>query len=157
MTRHVGGLRFARAIERPAGVPQGRPRGAKAAGLRYERALAASMPAAKHGVWFEFEDSRGRGLCQTDLLFPYAGVCYILEAKYTWTLAGHEQIEHLYVPVVSKALGRRVFGIVVCRRLIAGMPTGVVICCDVYSAMREAQAGSRTVWHWLGTPALAAA
>ena len=155
MSRRIVNLTFAAPCDRPASIPLARPRGAKAAGLRYEQALASTMPIAKHGVWFTFRDKNGLGWCQTDLLLPYGGTCFVLECKYSWTFAGHEQIEQLYVPVVSKALGRRVRGLVVCRRLATWMPADVIVCSDVYSALRAAEDGRRTVWHWLGTPALA--
>ena len=64
MTREVRNLRQVRVLtERPECIPQGRPRGAKALGVRYENAIAASVAfaPAKHGVWIEFDDAAGHG------------------------------------------------------------------------------------------------
>lgn len=152
--RTIRGLKWARALPaRPSCIPQGRPRGAKAQGLRYERALAAMLPAARHGQWFEFEDLGGRGYCQVDLLLdrPEGGLL-ILEAKYTWTFEGHQQIEGLYVPVVERAWGMRAKGVVVAKRLVPG----VVGVAKVVGTLEEASAwaSGRVVLHWLGKGAL---
>lgn len=160
MTREIEGLLWSRACPRPAGIPIGRPRGAKAAGLRYERALARALPAPRvHGQWFEFEDARGRGVCQTDLLLSVSrgGTIVVLEVKYSWTAEGHQQLEKLYLPIVQKATGRQVIGIVVTRRLTESMPRDLVVCSTLAQAIAAASAGRRAVWHWLGTVEMARA
>jgi hypothetical protein len=163
MTRQIAGLEWARPSKRPAGIPIGRPRGAKLAGIRYERGLASALPAAKHGQWFEFKDAAGPGVCQTDLLLGQSGFCLILEVKYTWTIEGHRQLEQLYLPVVERAIARPCLGIVVCRRLVEGM-RGIEVARSLAEAVEIAAAGRRPAWHWLGprsggasvAPALAA-
>lgn len=132
----------------------GRPRGAKAAGLRYERLLAKALPAAKHGQWFEFEDQNGKGLCQVDLMIQLLSGVLILEAKYTWTAEGHAQIEQLYMPVVAAAWGVPTAGLVVCKKLVPGMQ-GVAVAGDLDTALRHLAVGQRTVLHWLGGVTLA--
>lgn len=149
MIRQIRGLEFARPARRPAGLPIGRPRGAKLAGLRYERGLAAEMPEARHGQWFEYRDEAGPGVCQTDLLLGRDGRCLVLEVKYTWTIEGHRQLEWLYLPVVSAAIARPTLGVVVCRRLVEGM-AGVKVARSLDEAFEAAAAGKRTAWHWLG-------
>lgn len=163
MTRVIRGLKWARALDaRPSCIPVGRPRGAKAAGLRYERALAAALPGAKHGQWFEFEDLAGRGYCQVDLLLD-SGLrkdslgrvkLLILESKYTWTFEGHQQIEGLYRPVVERAYGCSVLGIVVAKRLIPGVQGIARICGGLEEAIAAGAGGGRVVLHWLGKGAL---
>ena len=148
--RNVKHLEWARQCARPQCIPVGRPRGAKAQGLRYERLLASRLPLAKHGQWFEFTDGRlGHGYCQPDFLLMLPEVTVILECKYTWTVDGHLQIERLYKPVVAEALGKPAVGIVVCKRLEAEM-RGVSIVGDLKMAISLAVAGHRPVFHWLG-------
>lgn len=148
--RAVRGLETARACERPVGIPFSRPRGAKAAGLRYERDLAKAMPSAKHGQWWEYRDLAGPGFCQTDLIYQLASGVLVLEAKYTWTETGHQQLERLYLPVVSRALAVPTCGIVVCKVLTTEVPRNSV-CSSLEEALGHARAGRRAVLHWLGT------
>lgn len=144
--RAVDGLKWAREAESPWGKRQ-RVRGAKAKGLAYERALAKALPGATHGQWFEFEDRNGRGYCQPDLILCRG---LLLEAKYTWTIDGHRQIEGLYKPVLEKVYGVGWIGIVVCKVLVAGMPRGVKVVGDLAEGVREARAGNQVVLHWIG-------
>ncbi len=149
--RVIRGLRWARACQRPAGLPVGRPRGAKALGVRYERSLAKRLTELNHGQWFEFEDQNGPGVCQTDFILTslnHPDCVFVLECKYSWVIQGHLQIEQLYRPVLEKALALPVHGIVVCKNLKPGI--GDI---RVASGIGEAQAlakHGRVVWHWLG-------
>jgi len=138
-----------RAEAGPFGKPK-RVRGAKAAGIRYEKLLAKALPGAEHGVWWKFRDSNGGGYCQTDLILAKDNFALVLEAKYTWTPAGHGQIEDLYSPVLGMALARPVKGIVVCRNLLPNMPSDIVVTTDPKAAGRMALAGLRVVLHWTG-------
>lgn len=149
MTRRVEGLEWARPTGWPRGLPLQRRRGAKAAGLRYERGVAAQLPACRHGQWFEFSDRNGPGICQTDLLLGREGHCLVLEVKYTWTVEGHKQLEQLYLPVVGLAIQRPVIGLVVCRRLVEGM-RGVKVARSLSEGFELALEGHRAVWHWIG-------
>lgn len=147
--RVISGLISAVDCPRPDSIPKSRPRGRKAAGLRYERELAKALPKALHGQWFRFEDRIGRGHCQTDLLLEtYWGWC-VLEAKYTWTEAGHRQIDQLYRPVVERAMKRPTFGLVVCKVLTREVKPEW-ICSNLNSAVARASAGYKTVLHWIG-------
>lgn len=151
--RKIEGLIWARALpRRPNGIPIDRPRGAKAEGIRYEKALARALPKANHGQWFEFEDSNGRGYCQTDLIFSWKGQIVVLEAKYTWRMAGHRQIEQLYRPILAKITGKPVLGVVVCKRLRPAVAYPVFG--DLEEALRASgPQGPGPVWHWLGLAA----
>lgn len=146
--RRIRGLVWARSCDRPKNLPWVQSRGAKAAGLRYERTLARGIYRAAHGQWWEFEDKAGRGFCQTDVLVELSGGVLILEAKYTWTEEGHRQIEDLYLPVVSKALGLPCIGAVVCKILTPEVPKSSIVG-SLDEAIHLAQR-SRTVLHWLG-------
>lgn len=133
-------------------MPVGRPRGVKAAGLRYEKELARAIPTAVHGQWFEFQDSAGPGHCQPDLLLETAWGWAVLEAKYTWTQLGHQQVEKLYRPVVERAWKAPTFGLVVCKVLTVEVARSA-ICRDLSSALFQAASGRPTVLHWIGNQA----
>lgn len=149
-SRVVQGLKYAVTCGTPGHVGVSRPRGAKAHGLRYERGLAKAVPVARHGQWFQFIDSNGLGTCQTDLLLEFAELMVVLEAKYTWTLAGHWQDERLYRPVVARAFGKPAFGLVVCKTLRAEAEMGdVMVVHRLMDALHWCQR-KRTVLHWLG-------
>jgi hypothetical protein len=148
MKRQLNGLKWAkRLIGRPAGIPIGRPRGAKAAGIRYEKAIGAELSEARRGVWFEFEDRNGPGWCQVDFLLPWASRAIVLEAKYTWIEDAHLELERLYVPIVEAAGFARPIGIVVARRLIPGMDR--ILVRDSLSEAIEAAGRGRSVLHWI--------
>jgi hypothetical protein len=150
--RKISGLKWAKASDRrPFGTPK-IGRGAKSYGIRYERAVAKALTGATHGQWFEFEDSNGLGMCQTDFLVLRAGVIGIVEVKYTWTPEAEDQIERLYKPVVSAALGLPVCGLVICKNLTREVPADTV-----FETFGEAlgsaiwwSGGPLPVLHWLG-------
>lgn len=148
--RRIVGLEWARQLTaKPKAIPTGRPRGAKAAGVRYERALARELVPGgfQAGVWFEFRDRGGSGWCQPDLILVGTRSVLVLEAKYTWTRVGHEQIEFLYRPVLERVFDLPVKGVVVCRVLIPETRECCVIG-DLASAL-AVPAGTRSVLHWL--------
>ena len=148
MTRVIVGLKWARrAPGRPPEIPKGRPRGRKAAGIRYEKDLQHALPMTVCGQWWEFEDVNGHGWCQTDLIgaFGPEGPLVVLEAKLTWTMEAWAQLEGLYIPVVSKAEGRDCLGIQVCKNLKPGVRN---IWTDLGAALGAE--GPRPVWHWMG-------
>ncbi len=147
--RTVLGLISAQPCLRPACIPRSRPRGKKAAGLRYERELARGLAGAKHGQWFEYLDAHGPGYCQPDILLETGLGIAVLESKYTWTPVGHRQIAQLYKPVVEAVYRKRVFGIVVCKVLTGATPPDWV-CRDLATAIGRACDGSPTVLHWIG-------
>lgn len=154
MSRVIQGLRWAKALPgKPSCIPVGRARGAKAAGLQYERALAKALPSAKHGQWWEFEDGLGHGYCQTDLVMIVSGGSLILESKYSWVAEGHTQVELLYMPVVAMATRKPAFGGVVTKRLKPGMPP-LVIARSLGEFAAAALARRRVVLHWIGTGSL---
>lgn len=149
--RIISGLKFANTC----GVPQHangvhRPRGAKAHGVRYENLLAKGVPLARHGQWFQFIDRDGHGTCQTDLLLEFPELVVVLEAKYTWTIMGHVQVERLYKPVVEKAFGKPCVGLVVCKALRDECEMGgAMVVHRLMDALAWCQK-KRTVMHWLG-------
>jgi hypothetical protein len=111
-------LEYAALCLRPAHIPKSRPRGAKAAGLRYEKALAAAIPRAEHGQWVEFRDLNGPGHCQMDLVIEGSKRVVIIECKLTNVEEGRAQIENLYFPVARMIWpDKKPLGIVAVRHL----------------------------------------
>jgi hypothetical protein len=133
----------------PWGDVKRRLRGAKRLGIKYEDALANALPAARRGQWFEFLDRNGWGWCQTDLLLRVGDSLVVLEAKHTWTLAGHSQIELLYRPILEKCGTLPVLGIVVCKHLIPEMPVRVARTMD--EALAIARRRQPVALHWIGS------
>lgn len=116
--RSIVGLQYAALCLRPKHIPKSRPRGAKAAGLRYEKALAAAIPRAEHGQWVEFRDLNGPGHCQMDLLLEGAKRIVVIECKLTNVEEGRKQLEELYFPVVRMIWpDKKPLGIVAARHL----------------------------------------
>ena len=141
MTREIQDLRFVKVLrERPSCIPKGRPRGAKAAGVRYEEALAASsaFAEASHGVWLEFGDARGHGFAQVDFVFATDEAIVVAEAKLTWTPAAYPQLRKLYFPLLAKFTTLPVGGIVVCQNLTRDTPRRDVVG-DLSEALRMAR------------------
>jgi hypothetical protein len=130
-------------------MPVGRARGAKLAGLRFERALGKALPCDfEHGSWFSYRDFNGHGFCQPDFLLELEHLVVVLEAKYTWTPAAYVQIELLYKPVVQLALGKPVIGIQICKRLLPESAAGSKISGMLGTALVLANQGHRVTLHW---------
>jgi hypothetical protein len=118
MCRHVKGLKWAQWADPPSFAKRKRARGAKAAGLRFERKVAEELARRGevwHGQWIEFEDVNGRGLAQPDFILPSEGI--VLESKLTETPAAFEQLFSLYLPLLELLMGERLCGVQVCRNL----------------------------------------
>ena len=116
--RSVIGLIYAARCLRPAHIPVSRPKGSKAAGLRYEKALSAAIPRAEHGQWFEFKDLNGPGHCQMDLIIEGQKRIVVIECKLTDVDQGMRQLHELYFPVVEKVWpDKKPLGIVAARHL----------------------------------------
>ena len=145
----IVGLKWAKVLDsRPKGIPVGKPRGAKAYGVRYERALASAAPWLVRGTWFEFEDKNGPGLCQTDFLSSGAPIV-VLETKYTWTEDGHVELEKLYLPIVEAVWGGSPVGIVVSKNLTPRVPSRSI--CASFEEAIEIGRSRRSVLHWIGS------
>lgn len=145
--RQVRGLIWAALCERPKHIPIGRPRGQKAYGPRYERALERGpLCGATRGQWFAFLDLNGQGHCQTDFIINQADRLVVLECKYTWVPEGQRQIDQLYRPVLEKVFHKPVIGVVVCNRVVPQVD-GLVFG-DLDGAIRYAASGKDAIWHY---------
>lgn len=159
--RRIKGLRYVRALDdKPVSIPTSRPRGVKALGPRYEKAIESVLPNAKRGQWFEFVDSNGQGYCQVDFVLQRDGFVVLLEAKHTWTLEGHLQLEQLYKPVVEMLTGMPTLGVVVCKRLVPEVSElqsagKLSVHGNLWKAVEASLDEQRTVWHFIGGVGLA--
>jgi hypothetical protein len=148
-------LLWSRTCERPMCIPVGRPRGAKAEGLRYEKSLATTIKGTGpliwqvlHGQWFQFNDGAGEGYCQTDILVFNKDVVFVLECKLTWTEGARDSLLGLYVPIVSKAFRKEARGIVACENLVRGMPWTTKIVSSMDEALQASSVWPSVVLHW---------
>ena len=134
---------WARALSsKPAFIPTSRGRGAKAAGKRYEQALAKELPKAIHGQWFVYGlsgETKSR-FCQTDFLLPFDDFFIVIEAKYTWIPEAKKKLQELYVPVVRLAFGKKSIGLVVCKNLTTESPQASPVLLEALAI--------GGVWHW---------
>jgi len=151
----AAGILWARPIERPHFIPQSRPHGAKAAGLRYERKFAEFLKpyGCIHGQWFEFEDRSGVRYCQTDIIFPVSRRLFaVIEVKYTLVDRAYDQLLDLYGPVVEAAYATPV-GLVTVYKNSRG-PTGQAISfVDIpMAAQYSVDTGHVALLHWMGQP-----
>lgn len=119
-----------------AGVPpfalgKRRAKGAKAAGLRYEKRVRQELeaqfgPAASFRYWLEFyqKGTYKRGLCELDALIQLRdGVLCIIEAKIKHTSDAWWQLRKLYQPLIQTLYPEhRVLVCEVCKFLDPAVP-----------------------------------
>lgn len=117
--RHVAGLLWAQHTSEGPFGPQRRKKGAKGAGLGYERKVAKALPQAIFNPWFEYMDANGKGFAQPDFLLPLkGGLLAILECKLTATPVGKEQLALLYMPLAQFLWPKRqILGVMVTKNL----------------------------------------
>lgn len=161
--RTIVGLEWAEPLaRRPACIPESRPKGVKALGLRYERKAAAEINRALRGSlvrgqWFEFVDANGHGYCQCDGLYydPQSDSYVVFEFKLTEVDEARSQLKNLYLPVVAWAWPQFAppRGIVVARHLTR--ETNVNLVYDsLWWVMAEPPALGIPTLHWIGRSAL---
>lgn len=148
--RDIVNLQYAAMCLHPAHIPKSRPKGVRAAGLRYEKALAAAIPQAIRGQWFEFRDLNGPGHCQTDLLIVGKKRVVVIESKLTEVDQGRDQIKNLYFPVVQMVWpDKKPLGIVAVRHLSKEQRLDLVET-SLKSAIERAEiCGEIPSLHWL--------
>ena len=107
----IRGLRWAKALDRqPNFLSSPKIRGIRRAGLIYENRIANYLKAiygkdVLHGQWYAFEDRRGLGWCQPDIiLLPNRDRKYILviECTLTATKKAWVQLNYLYRPILER-------------------------------------------------------
>lgn len=133
--RVVSGLKWARPSENPWGKQI--RRGVRYRGLKFQRDLAKALPQASADRWFEFCDARGPGHCSPDLLLDIHSHIVVIECKLTDWNSAERQLSHLYLPVVSLALGKPTIGIIAAKQL--SYKTDTTKLCDSLSiAIKQA-------------------
>lgn len=152
MARTLVDLSYAATCLRPSHIPVSRPRGVKAAGLRYERAVGRELANAGlrplMGQWFEFTDANGPGHCQTDLVLVGRARVVVIECKLTDVDAGRAQLAGLYLPVARMVWPeKRPLGIVAARHLSREEHLDLV-CTTLDEAIRRAESCIPT-FHWV--------
>ena len=148
--RAVVGLVYAARCLRPAHIPKSRPKGSKAAGLRYEKALSAAIPLAEHGQWFEFKDLNGPGHCQMDLIIEGQKRIVVIECKLTDVDQGMRQLHELYFPIVEKVWpDKKPLGIVAARHLSKCPDTKLVETSLKGAILRAETQKIIPVLHWM--------
>ena len=107
----IRGLRWAKALEdKPRFISSPRIKGIQRAGLIYENRIATYIKAlygdsVLHGQWYEFEDRRGLGWCQPDILIlPNEDRKFLLviECRLKATRKAWVQLNYLYRPILEK-------------------------------------------------------
>jgi hypothetical protein len=105
-------LKWVKALdERPDFIPIKKSRGVKRAGQLYENRIANYIKAlygeerVLHGQWYQFEDGRGMGWCQTDIVIKPdkdSKLLIVLECKLKAVSKAESQLKYLYLPVLKR-------------------------------------------------------
>ena len=127
-----------------------RSKGAKAAGLRYEREVAMALPSALHGQWFTYLDANGQAYCQPDLIFVTRQEILVLEVKLKWTPKALDQLTYLYLPILSHVYARPVRAAVITKILTPSSPPP----CHTIAEALLSPSHIIPLIHWLGTVTL---
>jgi hypothetical protein len=140
--RRIIGLEWAMRAENPH--RRTRSSGTKAVGLAYERKLAAKLPKAEHNPWFMYKDKNGIGYCSPDFIWLTQSFRIILECKLANWQEAWEQLDELYIPVLSMVFNEPIIPIVMVKHVQNG--------CPIVEKITEAVAHARDkpVVHWIG-------
>ena len=144
-------ISYAAPALRPQWLRPGRPRGSRAAGLAYERALGRVIPRAVHGQWFQYIEDGEPKWCQTDFHVVGAKSVVIFEAKLANYAEAFAKLKDLYLPVGRLAWPERRVGGVIVLKSVANVPEGVAIFENLRDAIDNLRPnGEPTLLHWLG-------
>ena len=146
----VFGLVSARPCSPPAFSHKVKVKGAKAAGLRYEREVAGALPMALHGQWFTYLDANGQAYCQPDIILLTEKEILVLEVKLKWTPQALDQLKYLYLPILSHVYARPIRCAVVTKILTPFSPPPF----QSIAAALTSPSHTIPLIHWLGTTPL---
>ena len=119
-------------------------------GLRYERKVGRELErqraeghfiSVEHNPWFQFEDIYGASQCSPDFLIHSENELTIVEVKLTWVDVAIQKLNDLYNPVISFALSRPVFPLIICRNLTNEAP-------PAKQSLSEALKSPYRLLHW---------
>jgi hypothetical protein len=80
--------------------------------------LQSIFPRAELGVWFQFLDANGKGLCQADAVVEFDTFVLVVEIKLTQCFAGINELQTLYRPLAEALWGKPTVGLLLCKNLI---------------------------------------
>lgn len=119
--RYIKGLLWCKRTTKPNFKKQ-RQTAAQKRGITYERKIAKILreiyePEAEvqHGPWLEFEDAKGWGICQPDVLILPTDVAkplLLIEIKLTHKPEAEGKLRNVYKPLISKLYPTRKIRIV---------------------------------------------
>jgi len=98
------------------------------------------------GKWIEFYDGNGGGYAQPDafVVGPFSTI--VFEVKLKETTWGHNQVEHLYRPLLHGIYRRPVVCVLVCK-FISFPPESLIA--NPQALLDETDERTH-IWHWLG-------
>jgi hypothetical protein len=152
--KKIEGLKWAKLGEdRPSFIPAAKNvKGAKRAGLRFEHRFAAYMVAkhgeenVSHGPWIAYEDKKGLGWCQPDVVWHDTDNerIVVFECKLTATGRAVSQLASIYYPVLRAIYPNITICLVqVCRNLSRSFD-GPYIKMDGIKDLKDREV--RTLW-----------
>lgn len=154
-----GNILWARPCPKPEFIPNSRPKGARATGLRYERRFYDFMRpyGCIHAQWFEYEDQFGVHYCQPDILMPFTKyLMAVIEVKYTLVDKAYDQLYDLYKPVVEAAFNIPVGLVVVFRNFPPRKGERLALSRTIKEAAIQSQeTGGIGLVQWVGQPVVA--
>ncbi len=145
--RRIEGLHWVHPRANP--WPKTRLRGTRAAGLRFQRAVARAIPLGQADQWFEFSDRHGLGYCSPDLILVGSRLIVALECKLTAVPEADAQLADLYLPILAHHYGREARGIVVVRHLRPQVDQSRVRTA-LRDCLKDASESFFPILHWLG-------
>lgn len=129
-------------LEDPPFFPHKKLTAAQQAGLRFERKIGKEVERLypeheiKLGPWITYKDDSGRHIAQPDILIvPEVGPVRLLECKLKYRPEAEGKVRKLYVPLITRLMGRPVAPFQVCKHL--GLFVDAVY--DLYSVIKESE------------------
>lgn len=159
--RAVHGLKWAETLDtKPPFIHEGKVKGKFRAGLVYEKKVADYLEIMypnriRHGQWFTFEDAKGKGWCQTDvLILPVKDEpLVIVEVKLTHKPGAKHKLKSLYQPIVCSIWpDHKVIRVQVCKNLTKAFADELID--DMEDVFHPDFKSDYVTWNLRGVPTL---